>query len=47
MVMKALVVKKIDDLYGVKLSTSTNIPISENLLKQFGIHPSIIKNITK
>ena len=37
MVMQALVVKKIDDVYGVKINTESNVPISENLLKSFGI----------
>lgn len=33
MVLQALIIKKIDDLYNVKINTDSNIPISENLLR--------------
>ncbi|EAS06131.2 IQ calmodulin-binding motif protein (macronuclear) [Tetrahymena thermophila SB210] len=45
MVLQALIIKKIDDLYGMKINTDSNIPISENLLKQFGISSTMLNSL--
>ncbi|KAL4482563.1 hypothetical protein ABPG72_005806 [Tetrahymena utriculariae] len=45
MVLQALIIKKIDDLYGMKINTDSNIPISENLLKQFGISTATLNSL--
>ncbi|KAL4433519.1 hypothetical protein ABPG74_002916 [Tetrahymena malaccensis] len=45
MVLQALIIKKIDDLYGMKINTDSNIPISENLLKQFGISSAMLNSL--
>lgn len=47
MVMQALVVKKIDDVYGVKFNTDSNVPISENVLRSFGIMPAMLNSISR
>lgn len=47
MVIQALIVKKIDDVYGVKFNTDSNIPISENLLREFGISTATLNALHK